>query len=145
MLEVRDPEKTDAGMIQQADDMKLSFFLPVPLNQGCKVTVVLPAQYSISTIKYVGTLQAFGSYKQYSLNSNNLVLNKTENSFTIEPCDSYRENDNVAILYISELMQYKYEKQTDSVQIRIDTAKGDKVARIQSGVTFTPVRGSTTV
>ena len=42
-LEVEDPQKETAGMIQQSDDMKLTFYLPVPLDEGCQLTVVLPS------------------------------------------------------------------------------------------------------
>jgi len=29
-------------MIQQSDDMKITFYLPVPLDEGCSLTVELP-------------------------------------------------------------------------------------------------------
>lgn len=38
-------------------------------------------------------------------------------------------------------MQYKYEKATDSLKIRINTESGDKIAQIESNVAFTPIRG----
>lgn len=73
---MRYPELATAGMIQQADDMKLSFYLPVPLDQGCQVTVVLPEQYSVSTVETVGSLQVFGYYKEYSRRGGSLQINE---------------------------------------------------------------------
>lgn len=102
-LEVRYPEDPDAGMIQKTDDMKLSFYLPVPLDQGCKVTVVLPEQYNTKSLTKVGTQQVFGFYQEYSLTEGTLKIN-TDNSFTISPCNQYIENDNIGVIYISKLM-----------------------------------------
>ena len=87
--------------------------MPVPLDAGCQVTVVLPTQYSISTVQTVGTFSMFGSYKEFS--NSTLIKNNKNNSFTISPCDTYKDNQNLAIIYISKLLQYKYEKTTDSV------------------------------
>ncbi len=58
-IKVTDPKDSSAGMIQQTDSMTLSFYLPVPLNKGCQVTVVLPSQYSTSTIKRVDSRGVF--------------------------------------------------------------------------------------
>jgi hypothetical protein len=55
-FESRFPDSVDAGMIQHTEDMKLSFYLPVPLNEGCIVTVELPIEYETTEIAYVGTL-----------------------------------------------------------------------------------------
>ena len=40
--------------------MQLDFFLPVPLNEGCKIEVTLPSQYSIDDVQELKTLKAFG-------------------------------------------------------------------------------------
>jgi hypothetical protein len=66
-LGVLDPSVPGAGVVQQKDKMLLQFFMPVPLNAGCKVTVVLPRQYSVSTINQIYTLQAFGAYTPRSI------------------------------------------------------------------------------
>ena len=55
----------------------------------------------------------FGSYKEFS--NSTLIKNNKNNSFTISPCDTYKDNQNLAIISISKLLQYKYEKTTDSV------------------------------
>jgi hypothetical protein len=121
--------------------MKLQFALPVPLNQGCKVTVQLPPQYNISTITLVGALQVFGNLQQFTA----LNKNFSENSFTIFPCRNYIDNNNLAVLYISNLTQPPYEKATDSVKIQIKSSADFKVAQVQSGITFTPYRGTAAV
>ena len=108
-------------MIQQTDSMTLSFYLPVPLNKGCQVTVVLPSQYSTSSIKRVDSRGVFEFNGIFSLQRGNLQINSTENSFTITPCEKYIENDNLAVIIIDSLMQFKYEKTTDSLGIRIKT------------------------
>jgi len=79
--------------------MKLSFYLPVPLDEGCKVTVVLPQQYSTDTITIVRAHQVFGFIQTFSLDNGKLQIND-DNSFTIQPCDTYKENDNIATIYI---------------------------------------------
>lgn len=87
----------------------------------------------------------FGRYSTYNDGGRNpLEINEAENSFTIYPCGSYLENDDMGVLTISELMQYKYEMRTDSIKIRIDSANGDKIAYIEDDITFTPIRGSMT-
>lgn len=125
--------------------MKLSFILPVPLNEGCKVTVVLPSQYSVSTIEEVKTFLAFGSSREYTVSTGTLQIDSTENSFTIEPCDKYKDNNLDGMIRIKELMQYKFEQPSGSLEIRIETKDNEKIARIQTGVTFTPTRGVTEV
>jgi hypothetical protein len=60
-LEVRlqdglNSEEHLAGVVQEMNDMQLSFYLPVPLDKGCLLTVKLPYQYSVETITKVGTL-----------------------------------------------------------------------------------------
>ena len=40
--------------------MLLDFILPVPLGEGCLVTVKLPKQYTTATITEIVTLNAFG-------------------------------------------------------------------------------------
>jgi len=39
---VQDPTILGSGIIQAVDKMQLDFFLPVPLNAGCIVNVILP-------------------------------------------------------------------------------------------------------
>lgn len=95
----------------------------------------------MATIEQVGTLQVFGFYTEYSQAAGTLSINTATNSFQIEACRDYRENDKAALIYISQLKQPKYERATDSVKVYIDTASGDKVAQIEAGVTFTPIRG----
>ena len=63
------------------NDMQLKFYLPVPLNAGCQVTVKLPSQYSVDTITQVGSLQVFGFYREYTVASGSLIISKAENSF----------------------------------------------------------------
>ena len=118
-LEVVDLGDSTAGMIQQSDEMKLSFILPVPLNEGCKVTVVLPSQYSVSTIEEVKTFLAFGASREYTLAQGTLFIDSQENSFMIEPCDGYKDNNLDGMIRIKELMQYKFEQPSGSLEIRI--------------------------
>lgn len=49
------------------------------------------------------------------------------------------------MIYISKLMQYKFEKATDSLKIRIKTESGEKVAQIESNIAFTPSRGASEI
>lgn len=147
-LSVREPTVAEAGTVQHLDTMLLEFFLPVPLNKGCMVTVTLPKQYSISTIQSIYTMQAFGAYKERSLKLGTLTTNKNNNSFTMRACDDYVENSTAAQVEITALKQFNYEAPTDSVLIQIQTAPdlGNnsvqyKVAKADSGITFTPQRG----
>jgi len=121
--------------------MQLNFYLPVPLNQGCKVTVELPVQYSIETVTSVNSLMVFGRYVKYTVEDGTLLILKDKNQFIIEACATYIENDKIGTIYISQLRQWKFEKATDSVKIYITSGSDDKIAQIESGVTFTPFRG----
>ena len=141
-LEVRNADSEQAGMIQRAEEMKLSFYLPVPLNEGCKVTVELPQQYSVMTVTAVTSLGAFGSIKVFTAKKQTLWLDTQKNSFMIEACESYKENDNLAILYIDQLVHPRYERMTDSLKVIIQTAQGRKVAMADSDIGFMPTRGN---
>ena len=61
-LEVINESGRTAGLIQQNDEMQLSFYMPVPLDEGCQVKVTLPSQYSTEFVKRVAAMQMFGSY-----------------------------------------------------------------------------------
>jgi hypothetical protein len=125
--------------------MKLSFYVPVPLDAGCSLTVTLPSQYNTDLINRVSSANMFGRYQSYSDGGRNpLEINEAENSFTIYPCREYLENDDMGVLTITELMQYKYEMRTDSLKILIRTASGEKIALLENDITFTPIRGSMT-
>ena len=65
-LSVLDTENELAGMIQEVNDMRLNFYLPVPLNPGCKVKIILPEQYSVDYIGSLHTQKAFGKNQEYS-------------------------------------------------------------------------------
>lgn len=84
-------------------------------------------------------MQMFGSYQSFV--GSKLKIDSASNSFTIMACPTYLENDIVAILTISELKQYKFEKPSDSIKIEFMTKNGDKIAKVESGITFTPHRG----
>jgi len=53
-------------MIQEINDMRLDFYLPVPLNAGCKLKIVLPVQYSVDYIQSLTTQKAFGRLETYT-------------------------------------------------------------------------------
>ena len=59
------------------------------------MTVVLPSQYSVNTVNTVGSDTMFGLMKEYTVATGTLIKNIAENSFSINPCDTYRETDNV--------------------------------------------------
>ena len=140
-LKVRFPDSEDAGMIQHTDEMQLSFPLPVPLNQGCRVTVTLPPQYSVDTVSVVQSIQAFGALTNHSLDDGSVEIDSNSNSFVVRPCSTYVENDNLAILLIDSLHQYRYEDSTDSLKIYIESGSLEPIAKIEQGITFMPTRG----
>ena len=145
-LLVKDPDGNPlAGIIQEVNDMKLDFFLPVPLNEGCKVNVALPEEYSVSEIQRVMTHNAFGYYQNYTENLGNLFIDLDYNSFSIEACKTYVENSGTATITMFSLTQPNYEAATKSVRIQINTKNDGFVAMIDEGVTFTPTRGNITV
>jgi len=111
------------------------------LNAGCKVDVALPEEYSVSEVQRVMTFNVFGYYQNYTEELGNLAIDSEGNSFMIEACNTYVENDNVATIYIFSLTQPNYEAATHSVHIHINTENDGYVAMIQDGVTFTPSRG----
>jgi hypothetical protein len=71
---VRYPDTEEAGMIQFTEDMTLSFYLPVPLNAGCSLTVELPSHYNVDTIDYVGSFQVFGYYREYTVDESTMTV-----------------------------------------------------------------------
>jgi len=136
VINLDDPK---SGMIQEINEMRLDFYLPVPLNAGCKVKIVLPIQYSVDYIESLTTKMAFGSITTFSVQQGNLVINRLERSLALTgACKEYIENDKVATIEINSLRQPNYEKTTDSVQIIITTKDDYFVANVTEKVTFTP-------
>ena len=145
-LSVINSDDPRAGMIQELNEMRLDFFLPVPLNPGCVLTIFLPEQYSIDTISSLTTLKAFGAIKDYTETAGNMRVSVGERKLTLYgACDTYIEDNKVATIYITSLRQPNYEKTTDSFRIFIDSEKGDRIAKVDQKVTFTPQRGSLTM
>ena len=85
-LDVMNPDAPRAGMIQEVSDMQLDFFLPVPLNAGCKVNVTLPDQYNVEEIARVTTLGDFGNLKNYTVELDTLNIDTVANGFSISAC-----------------------------------------------------------
>ena len=82
-----------AGMIHEMNDMRLDFFLPVPLNAGCKVKITFPAQYSIDDVHTLETLNAFGQFNSYTYEKGNLRALNSERSLILSGvCQNYLEN-----------------------------------------------------
>ena len=121
--------------------MRLQFYLPVPLNPGCQVTVKLPEQYKVREVKRIRTLNFFGNVRSYTEAAGTLDIDKAENSFKIAPCKDYRDNKSVALIIIDSLLHYRYVTKSDSFQIHINSEDDKNIARIQSGVTFKPKMG----
>lgn len=91
-------------MIQELNDMRLDFFLPVPLNQGCKLSIFLPEQYSVDTIHTLTSFMAFGSRKDYTETKGNLKVNVNENKLMLEgACETYIDDNMVASILIRTL------------------------------------------
>ena len=102
--------------------MRLDFYLPVPLNPGCRLKIILPEQYSVDTIQTLITQQAFGARQFYTEVQGNLRVDTIERSLTLEgACPQYIDNNNVAQILIYSLKQPNYEKTTNSFRIYIDT------------------------
>ena len=74
------------------------------------------------TVTAVTSLGAFGSIRVFTAKKQTLWLDTKKNSFMIEACESYKENDNLAILYIDQLIHPRYERMTDSLKVTIQTA-----------------------
>ena len=59
-------------------------------------------------------------------------------------CRDYINNNMVATIEIRNLVQPNFEKETDSVTIEIRDKSNSAIARVDKGVTFTPLRGELT-
>ena len=102
---VIDEDSESAGMIQEMNDMQLDFFLPVPLNAGCKVRIVLPPQYSVETVETVLTKNAFGSMQTFNeFPLGNLSKDPSLRTLSLrDACPGYIENDRVATIQLKSL------------------------------------------
>ena len=56
-------------------------------------------------------------------------------------CKAYIQKSKVATITIKSLRQPPYEKETNSFRISITTESEDLIAKVDDGVTFTPLRG----
>lgn len=107
-----------AGMVQEMNDMQLDFFLPVPLNKGCKVKLGFPPQYSIDDVHTLETLNAFGQFQQYTFAKGNLRILNSESALILQGvCRTYIENNQQATIRIRSLRQPNYEKTTESFRV----------------------------
>ena len=43
VLEDQPTNEQNDGVVQEMNDMRLEFYLPVPLDAGCRITVKLPS------------------------------------------------------------------------------------------------------
>jgi len=72
-----------------------------------------------------------------------MKVSVSEGKLTLDgACDGYIEDNMVATIYIKTLRQPDYEKTTDSFRVFIDSFRGDRIAKVDQKVTFTPSRGS---
>ena len=123
--------------------MRLDFYLPVPLNPGCQIEIILPEQYSVDDVEYLTSQQAFGQFNTYREDLGNLRVNTERRSLKLEgACPYYVVNNNVATIEIFNLRHPNYEKETDSLSIIITSATNAPIAMVDEGVTFIPERGS---
>ena len=82
-----------AGMVQEMNDMRLDFFLPVPLNPGCKVKINFPKQYSLDDVHTLETQNAFGQFNSYTFEKGNLRILNSERALVLSGvCQNYIEN-----------------------------------------------------
>ena len=73
--------------------MQLDFFLPVPLNPGCKVKITFPKQYSLSDVYMLETAYAFGAETEYTFAKGNLKSLSSERALVLSGvCQNYIEN-----------------------------------------------------
>lgn len=83
--------------------MQISFGLPVPVNEGCILTVVLPEQYNLNNVKSVAPSKFFGEYIQMLRSNGDVILDYSTNSFSIYPCKDYKENVQDATIFVQNL------------------------------------------
>ena len=90
--------------------MRLTFSSPVPLNSNCRVKVVLPSQFSVSTVIGVRVSGLFGALTTATFTSSSL-----DNSFSFAQCISYTTNSLPANILITSIRMPNYAKTTSSV------------------------------
>ncbi len=90
--------------------MRLSFQSPVPVNAGCRLTVVLPEEFSVSTINQVSISGLFGS-----LTTIDISTSTDDNSFSFEQCNSYRDSGITGNIVMDSLTIPEYAKATQSL------------------------------
>ena len=84
--------------------MRLDFYLPVPLNPGCKIEIILPEQYSVDDVVYLTSQNAFGKFNTYREDKGNLYVNVERRSLKLSgACPYYVANNNVATIDVFSL------------------------------------------
>ena len=122
--------------------MRLDFYLPVPLNPGCNLEITFPKQYSVQTVQYLQTQNVFGRIQTFKTSFNNLDVYSLSNKLRLlNVCESYRDNNMEGTILIYSLRQPDYVLETDSFMVEITSVDGDRIAKVDEGVTFTPTKG----
>lgn len=83
------------GFVGESNVMQVSFSSPVPLNQGCKIIISLPSQFSLADIKFVTISGLLGVQRNVTFNKDTSSL-----AFSFSSCQSYTTNQLAGIVRI---------------------------------------------
>ena len=169
ILRVARIQAATPGMVQEPNIMELRFSSPVPLREGCQVSYWFPTEfYDAAQIVDVRTGALFAQTNEHhrpatpaagavaaSLAQPGALLgSETEGSkfvlkeeaggyksVSFSSCATFRGHQAPEVTRIHGLSQPLSTQPTPSVQVHITDIRGEPIASITSGVTFTPVTG----
>ena len=130
----------DTTTVQEIAELRVQFFVPVPLDSGCIIDVTYPSDFTLSgnsnsTVQGIGL---FGASR--TLNS---TINTGNNTHTItDGCSSYVSENQLGILDFRNIKNPFTVKTTGSIAIYVKDSNLFNIAQITTGVNYTATAGT---
>ena len=126
-------------LIFEESDFLLELQLPVPLEEGCKIELTIPAPLGIGPeLTSVEVGGQFGAVKEALL-----TIDASQNMIKIQnACESYRQNVAKATFKIRNLVNPGYVMTSESFYLEFSDVNGNPIAKTTGGLVYKTTPGS---
>jgi hypothetical protein len=130
----------DTTIVQELAELRIQFYVPVPLNSGCIIDVTFPSDFVLSGADLTN-VQGFGLFGGSRALTGS--VNVGNNTYTItDGCSTYVSQDQLAIMDFSSVENPFTVKTTGSIAIYIKDVNQYAIAQITSGITYASTVGT---
>ena len=142
-LDSSDPDIVSATasetLIFEESDFLIEVLLPVPLQDGCKVELTIPAPLGIGPeLTEIEVEGQFGARRlaRFTIDANlNLIT-------ILDACTQYHHNVAPATFRIKSLVNPKYVMTSESFYVEFSDINGNAIAKTTGGLTYTTTPGT---